>query len=45
MTDVAGDEPSFVWEVGQDLIDLDHWARTYIARWIEMARNSSAPTG
>lgn len=28
---MGGDEPSFVWEVGQDVIDLDHWAQTYIA--------------
>lgn len=27
--------PDFVWEVGQDLIDLDHWARTYIALRVE----------
>jgi hypothetical protein len=25
----------FVWEVGQDLIDLDHWAQTYIALRVE----------
>lgn len=31
MNDDAGDGPSFVWEVGRDLIDLDHWARTYVA--------------
>lgn len=24
-----------MWEVGQDLIDLDHWARTYIALRVE----------
>lgn len=35
MTDVGGDEPLFVWEVGQDLIDLDHWAQTYIALRVE----------
>jgi hypothetical protein len=43
VTDVAGDEPSFVWEVGQDLIDLDHWAQTYIAlRVDEMESERSA---
>jgi hypothetical protein len=35
VTDVGGDEPSFVWEVGQDLIDLDHWAQTYTALRVE----------
>lgn len=25
----------FVWEVGQDLIDLDHWAQTYIVLRVE----------
>jgi hypothetical protein len=27
--------PSFVWEVGSDLIDLDHWARSYVAVRVE----------
>ena len=28
-------EAEFVWEVGQDLIDLDHWAEAYVALRIE----------
>lgn len=35
VTDVDGDEPSFAWEVGQDLVHLDHWAQAYIALRVE----------
>lgn len=31
MDDDGEAEPSFVWEVGDELIDLDHWARSYVA--------------
>lgn len=35
VTQVGGDELSFVWEVGEDLIDLDHWARSFVALRVE----------
>ncbi len=36
---MGGDERSFEWEVGRDLIDLDHWAQTYIALRLEQRQS------
>lgn len=39
MSDDWSDGPSFVWEVGTDLIGFDHWARTYIALRVGEKKN------